>query len=109
GTPAARSSGRPGANTSPPPVGQRASPLFSQHVLQRGVVEHGFGQHSLQPPILVLERLQPPSFRDVQPSEFSLPLVKGRRANAVLAADLRRRNSGLLLPQHGNDLLFGKP
>src|SRR5207248_1837851 len=40
----------------PPPVARRASPLFSQQILQRGIVQHGVRQHPLQPPVLVLQR-----------------------------------------------------
>jgi len=62
--PAARSSERLDANTSLPSVVRRASPLFSEQILQRGIVEHGLRQHPFQPAVLILQRLQSPRFRD---------------------------------------------
>src|SRR3954451_19946228 len=43
------------------------------------------------------------------PAVLGLPFIESRRADTVLAADLRRRNPSLLLPQHRDDLLFRKP
>src|SRR4029077_5468668 len=91
------------------PVARRASPLFSQKILQRGIVEHGIGQHPFQPAVLVLQRPQPLGVGHFETAELGLPLVERRRADTVLAAHLRRRNPGFLLPQHRNDLLFREP
>src|SRR5205085_6221624 len=88
---------------------RRASPLFSQKILQRGIVEHGIGQHPLQPAVLVLQRPQPLGVGYIETAELGLPFIKRRRADAMLAAYLRRRNPGLLLPQHRDDLLFREP
>jgi hypothetical protein len=71
-----RISSRPGWKTSPLARGrihcckasshisfslaERGGPyIFCQQVLQRGDVEYGLGQELLQPPVLILERLQP--------------------------------------------------
>src|SRR4029077_13817951 len=93
----------------PPLVWRRASPFFCRDVLQHDVVEHGFGEKLLQLCVLGLENLQPAGIRYLQPTVPRLPLVERRAANAVLAADIRRRCPRLLLPQDGNDLLFVEP
>nr|P17986.1 RecName: Full=Insertion element ISR1 uncharacterized 30.8 kDa protein A [Rhizobium sp.]CAA29833.1 unnamed protein product [Rhizobium sp.] len=109
GTPAFRSSRRRPADGQPPRDSRRASPLFSQQVLQGHVVQHRVRQHPLQPGVLILERLEPPSLRHVEPAKLGLPFVKGRRADPVASAHLRRRYTGLLLPQDPDDLLFREP
>lgn len=95
--------------TPQPPDARRASPLFSQQILQRHVVEHRVGQHPLQPSVLVLQRLQPLGLRHVEPAEPGLPLVECRLADPMPPADIRRRNTRLLLPQDRDDLLFREP
>lgn len=45
----------------------------------------------------------------VEAAIIRLPLVKGRPADPVLAANIRRPGSRLLLPQDRNDLLFREP
>ena len=40
---------------------------------------------------------------------FGLPFVERRRADAVLAADLRRLQATLLLSQNRDDLFLGEP
>lgn len=42
-------------------------------------------------------------------AELGLTLVGGRRADAVMTADLCRRNAGFLPPQDPYALLFGEP
>src|SRR5690606_27496613 len=91
GTPAARSSGRSTADTPRPPDARQASPLFSQQVLQRDVVEHGVSQHPLELGVLVLQRLQTSRLRHVQPTILGLPLVESRRAEPVLPAQVQYR------------------
>src|SRR5689334_24399908 len=56
------------------PVAPQALSVFSEQVLERRIVEHGLGQQLLQPPVLVLQRLQPACLRYVQPTVLSLPL-----------------------------------
>lgn len=46
--------------------------------------------------------------RHFHAAEPGLPLVERRRTDTVLAADVRRHDAGILLPQNCNDLLFGK-
>src|SRR5205823_10698620 len=94
---------------SSPPVARRASPLFSQEILQRGIVEHGIGQHPLQPAVLVLQRPQPLGVGYIETAELGLPFIKRRRADPVFATDLCCWNPGLLFPQHRDDLLFREP
>src|SRR5205085_4297777 len=109
GGPAARSSRRSDEDTSSPPVARRASPLFSQEILQRGIVEHGIGQHPLQPAVLVLQRPQPLAVGYIETAELGLPFIERRRADPVFATDLCCRYPGLLFPQHRDDLLFREP
>jgi hypothetical protein len=87
----------------PPLVWRRASPFFCRHVLQHDVVEHGFGEKLLQLCVLGLENLQPAGIRYLQPTVPRLPLVERCAANAVLAADIRRR-CPRLLPASRNSL-----
>src|SRR5947199_6108449 len=86
----------------------RASPLLSQKILQRRVVQHGIGQQSLQSRVLVFQRPQPFSLGDVHAAESGLPFVDARVADAVLAAQIGDRNAGLVLLQYPDDLLFRK-
>src|SRR3954447_12797792 len=86
----------------------RASPLLSQKVLQRRVVEHGIGQQPLQSRVLVFQRPQPLSLGDVQAAESGLPFVDARVAHAVLAAQISNCDAGLVLLQYPDDLLFRK-
>ena len=86
----------------------RASPLLSQEILQRRIVQHGVGQQPFQPRVLVLERLQPLGLRDLQPAELGLPFVDGGVADAMLAAQFGNLNADLMLLQNPDDLLFRK-
>jgi hypothetical protein len=52
----------------------RASPLLSQEVLQRRVVQHGIGQQPLQPRVLVLQRPQPLGLGDPIPPNLAFHL-----------------------------------
>ena len=67
-TRAARSAG------SPRRAAPQASDVFSEQVLKRRVIQHRFGQQLLQPPVLILQRLQPPRLRDLQPAVLRFPL-----------------------------------
>src|SRR5437764_1501771 len=86
----------------------RASPLLSQKVLQRRIVQHGIGQQPLQSRVLVLQRPQPLGLGDVHPAESGLPFVDAGVADAVLAAQIGDRNAGLVLLQYPDDLFFRK-
>ena len=79
-----------------------------QEVLSRRVVQHGIGQQPLQLRVLVLQRPQPLLLGDVHPAELRLPFVDAGVADAVLAAKIDHRNSGLVLLQDPDDLLFRK-
>ena len=91
------------------PAWRRASPFFCRDILQHGVVQHRLGQQLLQPTVLVLQRPQPLGLRHLQAAVLRLPLVERRAADPVLAADIRRRRSRLVLPQDPDDLLFREP
>src|SRR3954471_2330339 len=86
----------------------RASPLLSQEILQRRVVQHGIRQQPLQLRVLVLQCPQPPGLRDIHPTEFGFPFVDAGVADAVLAAEIGDRHPGLVLLQNPDDLFFRK-
>src|SRR5215467_5160192 len=83
--------------------------IFCQQVLQRRIVEHGVRQKLLQPGVLALQPLQALGLRDLKPAVLGLPIVEARLANPVLAAQIGGLNSGLVLLQDRNDLLFRIP
>src|SRR5271155_2476049 len=70
----------------------QASDVFSEQVLECRVVQQRVGQQSLQAPVLILQRLQPPGVRDLEPAVLRLPLVKCRARDSVPPAlrSLRR-------------------
>src|SRR3954451_19826512 len=86
----------------------RASPLLSQEILQRRVVQHGIRQQPLQLRVLVLQCPQPSGLRDIHPTEFGFPFVDTGVADAVLAAEIGDRHPGLVLLQNPDDLFFRK-
>lgn len=88
---------------------RRASEVFSQRLTQRRHVEHRLGQELLELPVLLVERLQAMSVRDLHAAEARAPRVERRVADAVAAADLSHRQPGLLLLQDTDDLLFAEP
>ena len=67
---------------------------FPARSLQRQVVQHGVGEHPLQPTVLVLQRLQPACLGDIQPAELRHALVEGRRAEPVSPPRVGRRQAG---------------
>src|SRR3984893_9341980 len=86
----------------------QASDVFSEQVLERRVVQHRLRQQLLQPPGLILQRLQPASLGDAEPAVFCFPLVEGRARDPVAPADFLSLGPGLVLPQHADDLFFAE-
>ena len=84
----------------------RASTFLSHEILQRGVVQHGIGQQTLQSSVLVLQRLQPARLRDVHPTEAGLPVVDRGVADPVLATQIGDGYPGLVFLQNSDDLVF---
>ncbi len=113
----ARSGRRPGAANSSAPRSPRsrtlsairASEVFSERLAQRRDVEHRLRQQLLELPVLIVQRLQPPRVGYLHAAIAITPVVEGRVADPVLAADVRHRNPGLMLLQHRNDLFFAEP
>jgi hypothetical protein len=83
--------------------------FFCHEVFQCGIVEHRVGQKPLELGVLVLKLLEPLGLGHIHPAKLSLPTVKRRYADPVLAAHLGGRNARLLLAQYRNDLLFREP
>src|SRR6056297_3201256 len=65
-----------------------SSEVFSEHFLERRDIEHLLRQHLLQLRILGLQRLQPPGVGHFHAAILRPPLVEGRIANPVLAAQI---------------------
>ncbi len=78
---------------------QRALPLSRGDIFQHGIVEHLLCQQTLQLGVLVLQSLQLPGVRDVQPAELGLPFVERRRTDPVFPANIGGRNTALMLLQ----------
>src|SRR3546814_1107967 len=93
-TPAARSA--PWSPCSAPArVEPVRSPLFSKDVLDDLVLENLLGQQLLQPAVLGLKLLQALGIGHAHAAELAPPQLVRRLAEAVLAAQLLDRQSGL--------------
>src|SRR4051794_9043441 len=86
-----------------------ASEVFCQHLAQRRRVQHLLRQQLLEPAVLLLERLQAPRLRDLEPAVLRAPGVERRITDAVPPADLGPRQPRLVLLQHADDLLLAEP
>src|SRR5215469_4296580 len=86
----------------------RALPLLSQEVLQGGIIEHRIGQHPLELDVLVFQRPKPLGLRHIHAAELRFPFVDAAIADPVLAAQIRNRDTSLVLLQYPDDLLFRK-
>lgn len=86
----------------------RASPLLSQKVFQRGVVEPRICQEPFQLRVFVFQRLQPLGLRHVPAAERGFPFIDTGIADAVLATKLRDRRARLVLLQNADDLFVCK-
>ena len=78
--------------------------FFFDQTLQRIVLKAKIGKHSFEFVVLGLELFDPLQIRCGQAAVLRLPLVVGRRGNAVLAADVLNRDTGVGLIQNRNDL-----
>lgn len=65
-----------------------------------GSIEHRIRQQPFQTSVFVLETLQPLGLADIHAAILGFPLVDGRIADAVLAAQIGDRNPGLVLFQN---------
>ena len=93
-TPAAGSPHAPSRHEPPHPALRRASPILLRH--SRGWRYPAWPHKELlEPDVLVLQWLQPPSVRHVQSAILGLPLVKDQTADAVLAKQVRRSQTRL--------------
>jgi len=70
---------------------------FSQKILQNRIIQHRFRKQTLQLQVLIFKLSQPARIRYFKPTKLGLQLVEGRRAKAVFATDIRRRQPCLLL------------
>jgi hypothetical protein len=61
-------------------------------MLQRSIVEHRMGQQPLQARVLIHEPPQALGLTDIHPVILGLPLVDGRIADTMRAAQISDRN-----------------
>jgi len=80
--------------------------IFSVQRFQRLIVEREIGDQMLQPPILVLERFQPPRFADIEPAVLALPAMVRLLADAVPANDVADLRACVHFAQYADDLLL---
>lgn len=104
----ARKRRRPPPNAEPAPGDGRASPLFSQDILQHRLVQRQVRHKPLELCVLIFELLQS-DLRDAHPGVDLPPPVERRFGDVHLAADLADRRSSVRLPQGKGDLLTGLP
>lgn len=71
-------------------------------------VQVGLGQQSFELGVLRFELAQALCFRDQHAAELGAPLVKGRVAEAAVAAQLLDRHAGLGLLEETNDLFLAE-
>jgi hypothetical protein len=71
-------------------------------------MHHLFGQQLLDFGILSLKGLQLPRIRRFHPAIPEPPLLKGRVAHAMLAAQMHRPKPSLMLFLDSNDLFFAE-
>jgi hypothetical protein len=81
---------------------------FSHKLTERRHIQHLLGEPLLQLGVLLLKRLQSLRLGDFHAALFGLPVVKRRVENPVLAAQVGRLRTHLLLSQNTDDLLFRK-
>jgi hypothetical protein len=71
--------------------------------------QHRLSQQLLQLAVLVLQGLQALGIRYLEAAVLGLPFEERGAADPLLAADVGRLGSGLLLAQDPDDLLFCEP
>jgi hypothetical protein len=82
--------------------------IFSEHRLERGVVEHLIGQELLEFAVLVLESAEARGLVDLHSAVLGSSAVEGRGRDAEAAGDLGGLGAGIDLTQRTNDLLVGE-
>jgi len=92
--------------TEPRPDVRWASPLFCQRFLHRVRFELHVGVHLLEPGVLGLQLLDAFEHRRIHAAVLAAPLVKRRSTDAILAADVRHFQPGVLLLEDGHNLRF---
>jgi len=73
------------------------------------VVEGLLGHEPLEPRVLFFRGLQPRRLAPLQAAVLLLPAVEGLLADAVLAAERRRRRARFMLLQDADDLFLREP
>src|SRR5690554_4311843 len=98
----------------PGPSGRHAaarvpSQLVSQEVLQDLEIQRLVRHDALQPPVLVLQLLEPACLRDLHAAVLPAPAVERVRADPMPPAQLPRLCPGIGFRQNSDDLLLREP
>lgn len=72
------------------------------------MVEHALPRQPLELAVLILWRPRVPCIRHLYTVILDLQLVEGRRAQPILAANLRSLEPCLLLVNYADDLILGE-
>ena len=83
--------------------------FFARRILQRSVVQHRIGQKLLQLGVLAFQAPQALRVGDLETAVLGLPVIKRLFADHLLAAQIGRLHSSLVLLQDRNDLFFQMP
>src|SRR5271165_6885984 len=105
---AARSPGRPHADSSRPGGAARASQFFCQHILEHHFIQRQFRHQPLEPTVLFLELFELSHLIRLQPLVLLLPSIEGLLRDSHLADQLRHRHPHFRLLQHRHNLLHRK-
>ena len=85
-----------------------ASPLFCHGLLNDFGLQSLLGIHLLETTVFVFQLAQPSHQRGVHAAELGASLVEGRRADAMLTAQLRDWAAGFGLLEDSDDLAVRK-
>ena len=91
------------------PLGGGPHHFFCEKLTQCRGIQHRICQKPLQLAVLVLQSFQALGIGHVHPAELRPPVIQRGFRDAVLAGQVSRLHTSLMLPQNSNDLLFRKP
>ena len=97
---------RPAADGARSCAGRRASPFFSQDILQHRLVQREIRHHPLQLRVLVFKLFEAADLGDAHTGVNFLPAVKSRLRYPHLATNLLDRRADVSLPQRKGSLLL---
>ncbi len=78
--------------------------IFSKRLLEQFILHAQLGKHFLEPLVLVLNGLHLADHRRIHPAKLRSPFVERRAAHAMLATELRHRDTAIRLAKDRQDL-----